>query len=450
MERLKPSQLSPVVLPLNQIQQRYAHLYDSYAPSRVSQMTRGLRLYGRVDHRALQRSLQALLARHDLLRAGLARRGTHHDFAIAPEPELRLPSTDLSHLPSAEWERHVQTLAMQIGRETFCLDVPPLLRAHLFRAPDHAVLLLTLHHLIADGWSMGLLIEELAHIYASELRGEPASLPIARMSHSDLVRREQLLCSTDETRRRVDWWGVHLRDCAFGRKTRLSGPDGALGRATASIPASWVTGVGLLASSLHTRLSTVFLALYMRSLADLTSEEDVLVKDIVLNRTLLGDEHAVTDAVDVYLRRASIRPREGLVSVIRHVAEVVRQQRRHHLPLWYLIPRLSPESYLDRRGPAVYEFNMGLSGLTEIDAGPDASMALMDSLWVPGPWAEFDRCLIIQPSTTGSVTLCLLFNERSVAQHDADAHVSCLANLICEASRHERAPSVEGRYPLSG
>jgi len=187
----------------------------------------------------------------------------------------------------------------------------------------------------------------------------------------------------------------------------------------------------------------------MRSLADLTSEEDVLVKDIVLNRTFLGDERVVTDAVDVYLRRASIRPHEDHVSVIHNVDEVVRHQRKHHLPLWYLISRLSPDSYLDRRGPAVYEFNMGFSGSPEINAGPDASLAFMSSLWVPSPWAEFDRCLLVQPSTTGNVTLSLLFNEHSVAQHDAHAHVNCLTDLICEASRHERTAPAEGRYPLS-
>lgn len=296
---------------------------------------------------------------------------------------------------------------------------------------------------------MGLLVEDLAHFYALELGGVPDSLPIVRMSHKDMVHREELLCSSDEAKRRLDWWDIHLRDCTFGRNTRPPGPDGAHGRATASIPASWVAGLGALASRLQTRLSTIFLALYMRSLADLISEEDVLVKDIVLNRTLLGDERVLTDAVDVYLRRASIRPGEDFVSVVRHVSDVVRQQRKHHLPLWYLVPRLSPESYLDRRGPAVYEFNMGFPSSSTINAAPDASLALMSNLWVPSPWAEFDRCLIVQPSTAGTVTLCLLFNERSVAQHDGDVHVSCLTNLIREASQQERTASAEGQHRLS-
>lgn len=149
----------------------------------------GLRMTGRLDRPALRRALRRLTNRHESLRAGFSIEDTCQ--RILPWGEIPLAETDLTDRP----ELAASELNALIERETqtsFDLEQPPLARAHLVRTgPDEHVLCLTIHHLVADGWSFGVLMEELGKLYSEECTGTPAGLPEPAQISEFVIRQQQ-------------------------------------------------------------------------------------------------------------------------------------------------------------------------------------------------------------------------------------------------------------------
>ncbi|MCP4665897.1 MAG: non-ribosomal peptide synthetase, partial [Deltaproteobacteria bacterium] len=143
-------------------------------------MPTAVRLRGALDPALLEGSLNEIVARHEVLRTRFA----EVDGRPRPEVgavELRLPLVDLSGLatPAPETER----LTASAARQVFCLSEGPLLAARLLRlGPEEHVFLLTLHHVVADGWSLGVLVRELAACY------EGRTLPTLPVQYADFAR----------------------------------------------------------------------------------------------------------------------------------------------------------------------------------------------------------------------------------------------------------------------
>ncbi|NCT68905.1 MAG: amino acid adenylation domain-containing protein [Rhodanobacteraceae bacterium] len=137
-----------------------------------------LRLAGALDAAALRRALQALLDRHEALRATFSPDG--RELCIAERIELPWQERDLAALEPAARAAAVETTRQRVVETPFDLERGPLVTAELLRlGEDEHLLLLNTHHLVCDGWSFGVLVRELAALYAAERSGEPASLPAA-------------------------------------------------------------------------------------------------------------------------------------------------------------------------------------------------------------------------------------------------------------------------------
>jgi len=103
---------------------------------------------------------------------------------IADDLTLDLPLDDLTDLPESEREAEAQRLAEQDARTPFDLAAGPLLRARLIKlAEDEHLAVLVLHHIIADGWSLGVLVEEMARLYAAYASGQTPALPPLSLIH---------------------------------------------------------------------------------------------------------------------------------------------------------------------------------------------------------------------------------------------------------------------------
>jgi amino acid adenylation domain-containing protein len=160
-------------LPLSDAQRRL-WLLDRLAPeSPLYNIPEAVRLCGPLDRAALAGALTAVVARHAVLRTGFAVRDHAPVQVIAGCAELPLPLADLRHLPAAAREAAALAGAELAARAPFDLGRPPLLRAALFRlaAEDH-LLVLVLHHVAADGWSLDVLFRDLAAAYATPPPGE--------------------------------------------------------------------------------------------------------------------------------------------------------------------------------------------------------------------------------------------------------------------------------------
>ena len=198
-------------LPLSFAQQRLWFL-DEFQPGRAEHLTpSALRLHGPLDTGALNTALTRLVARHESLRTTFGSvdgRGVQH---IHPPRQIQVPLLDLSALPGAQRNAEVGKLLAAECTEPFDLRQGPLMRARLMRiAEDDHVLALTMHHIITDGWSMGIMTRELTALYGAALRGEQAALPALPVQYADFAVRQRGLLSEGALREHLDYWRRQL------------------------------------------------------------------------------------------------------------------------------------------------------------------------------------------------------------------------------------------------
>ena len=180
------------------------------------------RLQGLLNVAALERAFAEVLRRHRCLRTEFAWRNEHPVAIIIPSAELKpLPVVEDLASPRASANsqskalllRKVELEAEREALKPFELDRGPLFRAHLFRlgVQDH-VLLLVLHELIVDGWSIGILMKEISDFYAAFAVGKELRLPEPAIEFSDFARWQRRWCTSAEATRQFVYWKERLRN----------------------------------------------------------------------------------------------------------------------------------------------------------------------------------------------------------------------------------------------
>ena len=176
------------LIPLSLAQQRLWFL-DQLGPGCAAyNIPAAVRLTGRLHVTALERSLSEIIRRHEILRTTFPAEDGRPVQAIAPAHALTLPVVDLQEVPAHEREVQVRALARAGGPAAFRPGAGPLLRATLLRlAAEEHVLLLTMHHIISDGWSQGVFWRELAVLYEAFATGKPSPLPELAIQYADFA-----------------------------------------------------------------------------------------------------------------------------------------------------------------------------------------------------------------------------------------------------------------------
>jgi len=174
----------PVPLSSGQRRMWLAQQMDLESPA--ANLTAPLRLDGALDVRALAAGLTEVVRRHEALRTGIEALDGEPVAAILPPGPLNVPVIDLAGLPFPRTEEEGLRLAAAEARRPFDLARPPMLRARLVRTvPDSHLLLLTVHHVAADGWSVAILIREMVALYGAFVTGQPSRLPEPPIQYAD-------------------------------------------------------------------------------------------------------------------------------------------------------------------------------------------------------------------------------------------------------------------------
>jgi amino acid adenylation domain-containing protein len=198
-------------VPLSYAQQRLWFL-DQIAPASASyNMPIALRLRMPLDVPALIRTLNEIVRRHEVLRTTFSTRDGQPVQVIAAQISLAVRENDLQHLSDANREEEVQRLATAESRRPFDLTRGPLIRAGLLRlgVQDH-VLLLTLHHIIADGWSLRVLFRELSTLYAAFAAGRPSPLPDLPIQFADYASWQRRWLEGPVLQEQLAYWRRQL------------------------------------------------------------------------------------------------------------------------------------------------------------------------------------------------------------------------------------------------
>jgi amino acid adenylation domain-containing protein len=198
-------------LPLSFAQQRLWFLAQMEGVSETYHMPFGLRLKGKLDSTALRRALDRILARHEALRTTF--------LVIGGDPVQRIASPEDSHFPLIEHdlrqEKNAATeldllIELEVGAR-FDFEAGPLIRGRLIRLADYEhVLLITMHHIASDGWSVGLLCNELSALYAAFLRGQEDPLPGFDIQYADYSVWHRRWVESDQVKQQASYWKTAL------------------------------------------------------------------------------------------------------------------------------------------------------------------------------------------------------------------------------------------------
>ncbi|WP_122314918.1 amino acid adenylation domain-containing protein, partial [Pseudomonas cichorii] len=200
-------------IPLSFAQQRLLFLWQLDPLSDAYKMTTGLRLRGALDQAALQRSFDHLIERHEVLRTVFRSEGDQPQQVILPRQSVALECADLCVLSADVREVELARQVEEASARPFDLHQGPLLRANLFSlAADQFVLVVSMHHIVSDGWSMDVMIQEFVQCYQAYSQGREPVLPELPLQYADYAIWQRKWLEAGEGERQLDYWRQQLGD----------------------------------------------------------------------------------------------------------------------------------------------------------------------------------------------------------------------------------------------
>ena len=174
---------------------------------------RAIRVKGVLDVGALRKALGCIVARQEALRTTFAVADGSPLQVIAPALDMPLPVEDLSSLPPAEREEAVHRWVHESARNPFDLERGPLFRAGLLRlGKEEHVLLMSMHHIVSDAWSMGVFWRELGTLYEAFCRGEPSPLAELPIQYADYALWQRQWLRGEVLEEQLSYWKGQLAD----------------------------------------------------------------------------------------------------------------------------------------------------------------------------------------------------------------------------------------------
>jgi hypothetical protein len=198
-------------LPLSFAQQRLWFLEQLDPGNPIYNIASALRLRGQLNVDALERTLNEIVRRHESLRTAFREEHGIAVQVIQPEQHIALPVLSLAGLAEADQKTEVERLATAEARKAFDLTRGPLLRTRLLRlgAEDH-VLIFTLHHIISDGWSLGVLVREAKAIYAAYSQNLESPLPELTLQYADYAVWQRGWLKGEVVEKHLAYWKKQL------------------------------------------------------------------------------------------------------------------------------------------------------------------------------------------------------------------------------------------------
>jgi len=180
-----------------------------------------IRIEGALNLDALKRAIAEIVRRHEPLRTAFKSANGRPLAEVVSEAVVSIPTTDLSTLTATEREASAERMMCEEARQPFDLAQCPLLRARVIRlGRDDHLLLLTTHHIVCDGWSMGVFYRELTALYRAFLEGKPSPLPQLQLDYADFARSQRERLQGEALNRQLDFWKQQLN----GAQTTLDLP----------------------------------------------------------------------------------------------------------------------------------------------------------------------------------------------------------------------------------
>jgi len=354
VSQTSPAAIRPIArsehLPLSFAQQRLWFLDQMQPDSPLYNLPEAVRLIGSLDTIALERSFNEMVRRHEALRTTFQTVDDQPVQVIAPPAPLPLKRIDLTALGKAAQEAEVQRLVNAEAQQPFDLAHGPLLRVTLIRLNDaEHVALLTMHHIVSDGWSMAVLIQELTTLYTAFWMGQPSPLPELPIQYADFAVWQRQWLQGKVLDRHLSYWRNQLSgdlpvlqlptDRPRPRVQTFRGATHAF-----ALPVGLTESLKALSQEAGTTLFMTVLAAFKTLLYRYTTQTDLFVGCPIANRNRTEVEGLIGFFVNTLVLRSNLAGNPTFRELLSRVQQVTLAAYDHQdLPFEKLVEVLQPE-----------------------------------------------------------------------------------------------------------
>ncbi len=390
-------------LPLSFSQQRLWFL-EQLDPANIAyNIPYSVRLKGTLDRNALERCLNEIVRRHEVLRTTFTMRNGKTVQVINPAEPWVLELHDLQHLPRDEREPEARRLAMEESRQPFDLARGPMVRTTLLclDEQDH-VLLLTMHHIVFDAWSIGILLQEMGALYQAFTAGRPSPLPELPVQYADFAHWQTNLLQGETLAGHVDYWRAQLEGVAT-----LELPTDRPRPAVQTFKGAHqlFTLSDSLAQSVHDLSRREGVTLFMTLLAAFqvllhryTAQTDISVGTPIANRNYREIEGLIGFFINTLVLRTDLSGDPSFHELLQRVRDTALNAYAHQdLPFEKLVEELQPERNLGRTPFFQVLFTVRNSTSSRLTL-PDLSLEGLD---VETGTSKFDLLMMVDETEHG-------------------------------------------------
>ena len=339
--------------PLSFAQQRMWFLDQLEPDSPLYNIHMGVELLGPLNVPVLQRSIAEILRRHEVLRTTFAVIDDRPVQVINKNAGFKLPVNDLRELGESERRLRVNEWAEEDARRRFDLTKGPLLRANLLRLGEtEHVLLLTIHHIISDGWSVGVFVRELAALYEAYIAGRPSPLPELSIQYADFAGWQRDWLQGERLEEQLSYWRAQLAGAPSLLELPTDRPRPPLqsykgGHETLRLSASLSRSLKELSRREGATLFMTLLAAFSTLLYRYSSQRDILVGTPIANRNRAETESLIGFFVNTLVFRTRLSEQTTFRELLVQVREMALEAYAHQdLPFEKLVEELQPERSL--------------------------------------------------------------------------------------------------------
>ncbi len=346
-------------LPLSYAQQRLWFLDRLEPESALYNNPAVVRLRGRFDSAVFRRCLNEIVRRHEALRTFFDAIDGRPVQRIMPALTLDLPLIDLSPLPVPEREAEAQRLAEEAADRPFDLAHGPLVRALIVRlAEDDHIAILVTHHIVSDGWSVGVLVRELAALYSAYVEGRESPLPELPLQYADYAVWQRSWMASAEgdgtlLERQIAYWKDQLAGAPplLTLPTDRPRPPVATFRG-AEVPFAlsreMTRSLQHLSASEGATLFMTLLAAFAALLARYSGQNDICIGTPIAGRMRAETEDLIGFFVNTLVLRTRYRSDLSFVELLQQVRETALEAYAHQdVPFEMLVEALHPERHLN-------------------------------------------------------------------------------------------------------
>ena len=341
--------------PLSYAQQRL-WLLDRLTPgSALYTIPASLRLTSMLDIQALRRSLNEIVRRHEALRTTFSIQDNQPIQVIAPRLTVDRPVIDLQHHSPKEREAAAREQAALEARRPFDVETGPLFRSTLLRlTPEDHLLLVSFHHLVADGWSLGVFFRELAAIYPAFVKGLLSPLPDLPIQYPDYVVWQKQWLEGSVMQEQLGYWKQKLNDLPAlvlpTDRPRSVLPQQQGARQAMTIPSMLSSRLAASSQQEGTTLFMTLLAVFQILLQRYSGQEDFAIGTPIANRTRVETEGLIGLFVNTLVLRADVKGDPSFRELLQRVRQTMLEAYAHQdVPFERLVEELQNTPMLDNQ-----------------------------------------------------------------------------------------------------